>query len=444
MTDRSPWRGVAGAVLAVAVLTSAGCTSVPVAEADQLSADSPSVDESAFDWRAHDGESITVLANDMVYVPLLQDRLADFMSLTGISVLLETMPEDQLLARLGTRVGGGQEIDVFTTAGQIHGEYFARRGLYADLAPLAADAARTSPSWHRESFLPDVYDSLAFDGVQTAVPINLAVQVLYYRTDVLDELGLTPPSTMEEFAAAVAAADELDGIAGYASRADGASAVPMSTHFVHTFGGRWFDDDGRPSFTSPAAMDGLDTYAGLLRDHGPDDLEGASIDDIRASFAAGDAAFYTDSSAFIGVLTDPEQSAIADHVGVAPMPVADDEVGTFFNWALAINARSEKTDASWLFLQWATSEGVSQELTDEGWVSARAEQSLPERSLPGDWIDSYETTVARPQLVPFTPPAANAQEVQDVIGEGLTRLIHAGDREAVPAAEEAVAAIVDR
>lgn len=97
-------------------------------------------------------------------------------------------------AKLSNAARAGNAPDVATIEyPQVPG--FAIDGVARDLTDLVSDRLRTK-------LLPQALRLTSFAGRVFTVPLDIEPMVLHYRTDLFAELGLKPPSTWDEFAAA--------------------------------------------------------------------------------------------------------------------------------------------------------------------------------------------------------------------------------------------------
>ncbi len=447
---RSTWLGPARVAVVLAMVGTACApaqTDAPTASPADGEPQASQLGEASFDWRAHEGSSIHVLSPQMLWSAQAQEMLPEFEELTGISVELETLPEEQFFERSQIQLTAAGELDVFTSHRQLQAPAFADAGFYEDLGAFADDPAKTSADYSFSDIAPDIVEENEIDGVLTGIPINVAFQVLYYRRDLLDEFSLDVPDTLEALEEAVQAIDGYEGVHGFVARGRGGAAIPMATAFLENMGGSWFTDDGVPAFTSEEAVRGFDLYASLLRDYGPPGAVNNNWQEALPIFAQGQAAFFPDSSAFINVMLDPEQSTITDVVGVAPMPAGPaNNVATYNAWSLAISSSSENKDAAWYFVQWFTSRDVMQRMHDVGWTSPR-ESVEHSDTLPEDWRAAYDESLTRPNL-PFSleaPAGVSTQAVVEAIGVALVEAIQGGDVEqALQDAEVEVNALLGR
>ena len=132
-----------------------------------------------------------------------------------------------------------------------------------------ADVTKEVEAWDESGDLtPSVAATTEIDGKTYGVPWFIGVRALYYRTDVLSELGLEVPTTLAEIettARAIRAAKpEMVGIA--AGGAYQYAAMP----FLWAGGGALAtqDDDGAytSALTTPESRAGVTAYTNLLAD----------------------------------------------------------------------------------------------------------------------------------------------------------------------------------
>jgi len=139
----------------------------------------------------NDAEALTVwVQRGRDYVDLLQQMIeADFTPKTGIRVNVNLMPSTNVLM-LGN--AAGDQPDVALGLGMETPVDYAMRGAAADLSamPGFAEVAKR--------FHPGVMRSYTYNGGTYALPETQSFMVMFYRTDVLERLGLTPPDTWDD------------------------------------------------------------------------------------------------------------------------------------------------------------------------------------------------------------------------------------------------------
>lgn len=382
----------------------------------------------AFDWKRYEGETIEVLLNQHPWQQAIEPRIADFEELTGITVNVTTLPEDQLRQRVQVELSSqSTAVDVFMSGALAEGRLFAEQGWYEDLTPFVENASLTSDEYAFDDFASDVIGAHEIDGQLIGVPIQIETNMLFYRTDVLEQLGLEVPATTDELEDAAKAITEQTDLYGFTARGRGAAATSQLAPYLYGFGAEWNDGDGKAAFASDEGVEAFEYYGRMLREYGPSGAVNNSWQEVLPLFQQGQLAMFSDASVFATQLLDPEQSTVTDKVGFAPIPAGPEANGqAFWGWALGMSPFSEKKNAAWLFMQWASSPDVVAELqTEDGVAGARDSITGFPDTLPQEWVDAFSASraVARSQH----PTIAAVPEARDIIGNAVITAIEGGD-----------------
>jgi multiple sugar transport system substrate-binding protein len=181
---------------------------------------------------------------------------------TGIKVDVEAVPWDAIGDKLTTAVASGNGPDV-TQIGLSLLPTFNAAGALEDLAPyLGAHPALASSNF------PDAVSSanLTSGGKVTSVPWVADTRVLFYRTDIFAEVGLSgPPTTADEM---MTAAEKL------AARGDGQYGyyipqwdAPLPIQFTWQAGGDVVGPDGTVTLDTPEFRRAVDRYAAFFENN---------------------------------------------------------------------------------------------------------------------------------------------------------------------------------
>lgn len=405
------------AVLAVTMVT--GCTTAETTEEAATG---------AFDWKRFSGEEIRFVAGLQPWQAAVEELIPQFEELSGITVNMESLPEDQFRQRLQVELtAGSDDIDVFMSSIQQDGARFAQSGWYEDLAPYVANESLTSPDYNFADFSDSVVEGHTFDGVLSALPIQLEVQMMYYRKDLLAAAGYdAAPTTLEELSEIAEATTDPDaGVYGFAARGKGAASVTQLTSFLLNYGSSYIGDDGKAAFASDEGIDAIAEYGRLIREYGPSGSTNNSWEELLALFQAGSLAMWPDNSGQAIAVRDPAAVPFADEVGFAPMPAGPKgDAQTFFGWAAAMSSSSANKEASWLFLQWLTSPDVVGQLQEQGIPGGRV--SVPfGPDVNAEFVTAFQTALAKAE--PQLPQVKSVPEVRDAIGAAVVTSIEGGD-----------------
>ena len=251
-----------------------------------------------FDWRNYEGTTINYYALNFYYKTELEKYLDEFYELTGITVNIISLPEDQLYEKLAIELASGStSVDVFNTSGICNdGWRYSENGYYFDLNEFVNDPVMTAPDWSPEDFIQSVYESQMIDGKRVAIPCNAVTWVLYYRKDLLDKAGLSIPQTMDELVEAASVLNN-DGIYGFGGRGKKTQAAQAWSNFLFNYGGSWIKD-GKSNFANESGYSALQTYVTLMSKYSNPGSSNNDWTDIQAMFAQGQIAFMIDSNAW--------------------------------------------------------------------------------------------------------------------------------------------------
>ena len=191
------------------------------------------------------------------------------------------------------------------------------------------------------------------------VPINGNVQVLYYRTDLYDDAGLAPPETWSQLMDNAIALNS-DDVYGFVTRASRDSILYNFTPYLFSHGGGFFADpiggDYSVTIASPEGLAALETYIALGNEAGPPNSGSIGQAEMIQLLSTGRAAHAIGVVAAFPVLTDPNNSVVADRIGTAIIPALEgqDHASAAGHWVAAIptNVAEEDKATAYEFLNW--------------------------------------------------------------------------------------------
>ena len=285
--------------------------------------------------------------------------LADehFTPKTGILVNVKTVPSSQLNAGsanvLLLSITSGTQPDVALAVSQNSPVDFAIRGAVADLTQFE-DYEEVASRFYSETLVPYEYQ-----GGSYALPETMDFQVLFYRKDIISDLGIAIPNTRQDLYSNTLPALYNAGYEFYYPRDE--------KSFILQHGGSFYNEDGTVSaLDSPQVYEGLKEATGVYTQYGVP---------ISASFynrfRTGEMPMGIGSFAlYLQLLTAaPEVSGLW---GVAPVPGLLKEDGTvdrttaaFGSTSDVILSRTGKEAESWEFLKWWSSAETQQAFCQE-------------------------------------------------------------------------------
>lgn len=391
------------------------------------------------------GGQLYVTLSNHPWTNVVQDKIPEFESETGIDVEVTVLGEDQLSDQYNVKLNAGAtDVDVMMLRPLQEAKLFSFNGWLHPLDDLIGDA---SADWEWDDF--QMQSSVTTEEGIVAVPIVTEQQVLYYRTDLLEEADLDVPTTFDELREAAQAIQESnDGVNGFVSRGARAASVTQLSSYLYGFGGDWDDASGTATIDTPEALAAYEFYGSMLEEFGPPGVTNMSWPEASAIFQQGQAAFYTDASVFYNNMIDPEQSRIGDVVGYAQMPAgpAGSRPYSIPSWGLGINQSSQNVANAWAFIEWATSPEMTLEIQAEGVAGARTSVwADPEgiSAFPEELAEAIVTS-AESGIDHDRPVVIEVGRARDIVGAPLIAYLDGQDLEAALAqAQQEYQALLD-
>lgn len=372
-------------VLMMLVGLIAGCAAPVSAPAGEAGPSQPAAGEVTIDVLTFTGPQIA---------EPLQRRGAEFTERTGIKVNVTVVPFSDLYQKILTDLATGTNaFDVYVFAPQWMVDY-VEPGYLEPLTDRVAGNAELQ--W--DDIAPFFRDfSASYKGEIYTIPLDGDFQMVYYRTDVLDELGMEPPQTWEDYLAIAEAAHGMDmngdGEGDYGScisKKRAAQAYWMISSIASAYlqsqgtgQGGFFDlDTFKPLYgDNEGFRRALEVYKATTQFGPPEELN-LDVGDTRGLWTAGRCALSIDWGD-IGTLAIAEGSQVNGKTGAVILPgstqVLDRAIGklapcdanicphaidgvnhapfaAFGGWSGAINAASDDAtkDAAFNYLAYVS------------------------------------------------------------------------------------------
>lgn len=301
-----------------------------------------------------------------------------FSNLTGIEVVWEQIPLDQVLSKLvqDTATESAQN-DIYYMDQAWVGRFVNDT---VDPSERLADGSEFNmPDFNFDDFVPELLPALAsYDGRLVGLPFDIPIFIYMYRRDVYEKLGLKPATTMDEFLAAVKAADEAkmtndDGteIRGYIGQwQSGHYALQCDwTAWLWSHGGSHTGADGAVAINDEKGMAGAE-YMMELAKYVPSGTTTWDWGGQGSAMTAGLGANVISWAEFFPGL-DGDNSPTNGLWETADLPTevelrtkdqtSFDEtpaIGHQGGSCMGLSRYSQNVDAAWIFLQYMTSAPV--------------------------------------------------------------------------------------
>ena len=303
------------------------------------------------------GATVNVLTVVAPQFSAHEAMLPEFEAATGIKVKYQYVPfantREKLTAEL---VGKTDQYDVLSVM-DVWGP-----GLYPLFEPLNARIAQKGIDMAER--YPTAHLRAARDGNGNGrnilgVPIRGHVQLMFYRKDVFERLGLKAPDTwdrMVEAGRTIQSKTDLAGVAMYYGKTGGQNLM-IWTNYLWGMDADILDGAGRPAFNTPQGVAATQAYLDVLLRHKVAPPGSASFNETDAvnSVAQGKSAMVPVWWWRFANLVDPKTSTLKpEQVGFAPLPSMPGKPAyTYTNsWFYGINRNSRQKDAAMEYLAW--------------------------------------------------------------------------------------------
>ncbi|HMK66844.1 MAG TPA: sugar ABC transporter substrate-binding protein [Thermodesulfobacteriota bacterium] len=314
-------------------------------------------------WRQVDGEKIKILVTPAHYFSKFRAVSVHFTELTGIKVEFEVIPPRENREKAVLDLGAKTANYATHTADPMYLSLYEANHWIDPLDDYLNDPKLTDKNWFNlMDIIPLWRAADSVKGKLYGMPVEGEATIHIYRKDICEKLGIKPPETLEEFREAAKKANKFDGkMAGAALRGfrgAGQNVYIWPSLFLE-FGGKWFDDKGKPQVNSEAGVKALEYYCDLLQNYGPPGVENMNWPEIMEAFAGGNIFQYIDANSTASIIEDKRKSKVAGLIGYQRWPKGPTgrRVTSIWNWTCPINAAlsKKKKVATWLYLQWLAS-----------------------------------------------------------------------------------------
>lgn len=216
------------------------------------------------------------------------------------------------------------------------------------LAPLDG-YVKNSTAYDINDFSPSLQQYGVYRGATYGLVLSTEPFILWYRKDIFAKLGISVPTTWDEFKAAsdkIKASGQAAGnIMGYGSATDW-----WWMQLVWSFGGQLYDSAYNPTVTTPEAVAATEYYKSLLHSS-TDGALSTNGDDVTSIFTSKPVGEMIQYSGYAAGVFDPKTSNYADQIGTAPVPVGTVNATELAGWNIGIPADSNHKGNAWKFLE---------------------------------------------------------------------------------------------
>ncbi len=332
------------------------------------------------------GESLTIVTSQAPWNPAYEKVIAAFQEETGINVDVRAFPNDDVRTQILNDVQSGSgTFDVYQINEPDVAEFNINGWLkpFTDVDPeYALDPEIITygdlPYWDAEK------RTYAEGGELTNVQLMGNLQLIVYRKDLYEQLGLEVPTTWEEVISNGEAIQQSGEVPyGFVTRWQGVPAAAATTYdfmpYMTSQGASWFVDEGTdwtPNVDTPEAIRAAELFqeAAAL---GPADTKALGQAEAIAVMQAGDAGQLQVVAAAANSMQDEANSNVVGQVGYAPLPVGPDGAPAAISgvWSLGIPADldEERSKLALQYIDWVTSEKGMRIFAENGGIPTRTD-----------------------------------------------------------------------
>ena len=291
------------------------------------------------------------------HLEIMQQMITEeFTPQTGIEVDLSLMPDQTKLVLANA---SGDSPDVATGVNYSIPFELGIRGALKDLTQFD-DFAEVAGRYTEGLLMPYVIDDSVY-----AIPETMNFQVLFYRKDILDKLGLEVPDTLEDVEAMLPDL-QMRGLNFYypTARTVGMKTFLDTTPIIFQSGGRLYDTYVEDvTITSEEVVEGFTTLTNLFTIYNlPKD-----VPNFYQHFRNGDYPIGISDFGTYNLISNAAPE-IDGSWGVALVPGIKDENGEVMRYSSAgaestflFNSTPEREEQAWEFVKWWSSAQVQAE-----------------------------------------------------------------------------------
>jgi multiple sugar transport system substrate-binding protein len=265
-------------------------------------------------------------------------------------VKVTVIPFDAAHDKISTSIAGGQTPDV-SLVGTTWVSEFA--------APTALDPTPTDLI-DKAKFFQGSWDTTVVNDTSFGVPWYVETRLIYYRKDLADKAGLTPPTDwqgLKDFAKGMQ--DKGGAKWGINLQPGGQGSWQTYMPFAWQKGAE-LSDGTKFTFNTKPMQEALDYYASFFKEKiSPTQLPPNTME---PAFIKGQIGAFVSGPWHMGILRDQGGPGFEGKWAVTPMP--KEQAGTSFTGGgdLVVFKKSKNRDAAWKFVDFLTQEAQQQKL----------------------------------------------------------------------------------
>jgi len=326
-----------------------------------------------------------------------------------ITVTVTPVPWDAAHDRIVNAIAGGEVPDVTMVGTTWMGEFAALGGL--DPTPSNIDGSE---------FFEGAWNTTVVDGTSYAVPWYVETRLLYYRTDLAEEGGVTEaPATWDDLKALAEGIQSAGAEYGINLQPGGTGSWQTFMPFFWQAGGEILGEDGAFTLDGEPCVEALTFYDSFFEEG----LTAPAAADVpvEGEFANGNVGSFVSGPWMIGIVTDA--GADPETWTVAHQPT--EEAGTSFVGGanLAVLSDADNKEAGWAFIEYLSQPEVQVTWYDTVSDLPSVQSAWDDEALSGDALlsafgDQLSDAKAPPSIATWEEVAAEIDTVIEQVTVG--------------------------
>ena len=413
----------------------------------------------AFAAKPFEGKTLQVIMIADPWVTAFQKINPEFEELTGAKVIIDSYGYDATHEKEvleGTQKSGA--FDVVVLDSPWVGEFW-EGGYVEDLKPYIE---KSDPQEVQYDDFVEVFRNISdWKGHVVGMPFGAYFVTLYYRKDLFEKEGVTPPKTFaewKEIAAKFTNNPNYPGMYGVALNNQQGSPVGQAWfEYIWNFGGKPFKScypgspdpyaDMTPMFDSPEGIAVVELFKEMLQ-YEPQGSLSMAWDERSQVFASGLVAMVSAWSVRTPIFLDPNRSVIADKFAPAIIPAKEGltPVPPVGGWVMGMSPYGTQKDLAWEYIKWFTSAAIHKKFVDAGGPPSRYSAFKdPELNAKYSWLPVVEQSAGM-AYADCRPRIPESFEIINTVGIYVSRAL-AGEltaEEAMKKANEEVKALLKK
>ena len=277
---------------------------------------------------------------------LLKTFIPDFESKYGIKVVVTDVPVDTLDTKITVELESGTgTTDVFG----FPYEWIPK--FSANLLPIDSYVSDQD----KNDIDKYAFDSASYNGKLMGLMYTVTGMIMFYRTDLLAQAGLQPPTTWDEYLADAQklTANDVYGTIVTAKLAE--EPVGMFLNYLYQNGGDIIDDNGKVIINNEAGVEALQFMVDLVHKYkvAPEAAPSYTTVETTNLFKEGKIALAPNWS-YMWSASQADDSPVKGKVGMALLPGNKKQGISLGGWTLSINAKTKNADAAYKFINFLT------------------------------------------------------------------------------------------